>query len=654
MTFQQTYSAPPLVFVMPSYSAATPDLVSPSNVRVRNVTTTGFQLVQVAPFGDWNFLFNDFWSFSDDDDLAVMTVAYVAIDSGINTMPDGTVFEATSSSQSYYNSSCGWGCWNTISITIDQGPSPVVLATIQTMNSEIGTPPYTSSEPFLAPALTNLGKTSFSFALDSDNTFGLTYSEQVAFLRIKAPLNGHSFTDNSSNTIKYETFYENNVSGMWQNCSSTKNFTGGSYYGKETPAQGVILKAASLVAPAGGRNGTLNNGAIGNGSVFTANNGTLTGSTFYWDEVGAITLQASVASGSYLGTGNVQGSVSGTVGRFRPDHFAVALNTPILHSYCGTGTNGFVYQGQPFGYATGLTPVITTTAQNMQNTTTQNYANSWWRLSNASLTGIGYTAAMGTLNTLSNPWPAVTYSGDGVSVGIPAGTGYITFSSNTQLGFDRSSSTPSAAFNADIALATNVLDLDNVAYTNNPVQFGQATVGNGIGFDQSKRILYGRLKLKNTQGPQNQNLSLPVMVEYFDNTLANNGDFRINAADTCTQLLPQNFACAVSNTTLNTSATTNLSTLSSLNNMGSLTSGITFNASTTGYIDVTSDLSSAGMGGSLCPGVAGARSGANLTWLEYDWTGGGTGHAPTDNPTARVSFGLYSGGGKTIERMETR
>ena len=121
-------------------------------------------------------------------------------------------------------------------------------------------------------------------------------------------------------------------------------------YGNESTPEATKLTPL-LVAPAGQSIGT-----IGNDSALSAiaPAGTFKGTTLYWDEVGAMQAQPSVADADYLGAGDVTGTTSATVGRFVPDHFdAVWTTPPTLRTKCST----FTYMGQQFDY---LTPPVVT------------------------------------------------------------------------------------------------------------------------------------------------------------------------------------------------------------------------------------------------------------------------------------------------------
>jgi MSHA biogenesis protein MshQ len=97
--------------------------------------------------------------------------------------------------------------------------------------------------------------------------------------------------------------------------------------------------------------------------------GSATGTTFAWDEVGIISLTPSVGDADYLGEGNVLGMESDNVGRFYPSHFETSLTQ---------GCSTFTYVGQPFSpfqvsaYKVGGTGVVGLT---------QNYSGNFLTLS---------------------------------------------------------------------------------------------------------------------------------------------------------------------------------------------------------------------------------------------------------------------------------
>src|SRR5205085_5744029 len=94
-------------------------------------------------------------------------------------------------------------------------------------------------------------------------------------------------------------------------------------FGMESPPESVQF-AAALVLPSTG-----NDPAVG-GTAGAFSNGVATGTAFSWAEVGIVTLVPHIADGSYLNAGDVIGNATGNVGRFVPNGFAVALNTPVF------------------------------------------------------------------------------------------------------------------------------------------------------------------------------------------------------------------------------------------------------------------------------------------------------------------------------------
>jgi hypothetical protein len=317
--------------------------------------------------------------------------------------------------------------------------------------------------------------------------------------------------------------------------------------------------------------GTPAAGTIG-GSFGAASSGTATGAAFFYSEVGNFGLSANavydnvftavdqpwdctadfsnVLSGGQYGCkfGSAAIALASGFGRFIPDNFAVSYNTPQFTTECAAGT--FTYVGQTFIY--GTAPVMTVTARNgttngLTNATTTNYAGSYMKFTNATLTpntmaarysrfdalGGGTTPGLDTGNVPGAPGVA----SDPVIGTFTAGVGTLTFASGTGLKFTRSTTTPSAPFNADIALALNVIDADAVAFAGNPASFGAATAGNGIAFSSGKAMRFGRLFVPNTYGTEKMDLIIPVEVQYWGGSV-----WQRNTNDSCTSIAAANLA----------------------------------------------------------------------------------------------------------------
>jgi MSHA biogenesis protein MshQ len=374
------------------------------------------------------------------------------------------------------------------------------------------------------------------------------------------------------------------------------------------------------VLPVGGQNPAVV-AASGLG-LFT--NGVASGTDFTWSEVGIITLTPHIKDSDYLGAGDVLGTTSGNVGRFIPSSFAVSPNVPTFQTACATG--GFTYLGQPFNYAT--VPVLSVTARAASGSTTRNYTDVFFKLTNASLTGRTYTPVSGTLDITGLP------ATDPTIQDLTNGLGSLRFSSGTGISFTRT--TPIAPLTAQVSLSINVVDSDGVAATN-PIAF------NNIAFTNTGEQRYGRIAFRNAVGSELLDLPVPMRSEYFANAASG---FVVSSADTCTtgvSLTLGNFG-------------------------GNLTSGET----------CVVDNGSPGVSGAGCAaaGVIGQRFSMPPTagdfiailrapgagndgtvtistvvpsWLRFDWN---TSVSGQENPSGKATFGLFKGDAKRIFQTE--
>jgi len=399
--------------------------------------------------------------------------------------------------------------------------------------------------------------------------------------------------------------------------------------------------ATATLTDCGATNACLSSGfgTLSIGGSFVS--GQLTSNAATYSEVGSVA--ATLVDSTFASVDAADGSTAAemnittgpvNVGRFVPDHFAVALNTPSFGTACAAG--GFTYLGQPFNYTTA--PVITVTAQNFTNATTANYTGALWQITNTSLTGWSYTAAGYTPNTsgITGTDPVIVDSG--------GGAGTLTFGSGTGLLLTRTT-TPVAPFNAEVSLAINVIDADGVAYATNPARFGAASAGNGIAFNSGKPMRFGRLALRNANG--SQLVRLPVQVEAQYAVTAGAGIvFITNKDDSCTSLANNNVQMS--------SFTANLAACqTAISGGGALSSGrITLLLPAPGNANNGSVLLTANLGtsssGTTCTSVGGgtvSAAGASRTYLQGNWAGSAT---YADNPSARAAFGTFKGSDEVI------
>lgn len=379
--------------------------------------------------------------------------------------------------------------------------------------------------------------------------------------------------------------------------------------------------------------------------------GTAAGADFSYSEVGYFSLSAeavhddnfteidavnadctddfsnSLAGGKYgCKFGNT--SVIGNVGRFIPDHFDVTYNTPVFAPSC----TGFSYIGQPVKYA--VNPVATVIARNADGVTTMNYTGSYWKINPVHGSyGItpDYAEANQPLTVLNAAAPTAVDNGNG--------TGTLRFADTGSDILAVSRNNPVAPFAAEIAMSFTLQDTDAVAAAGNPVRFGAASPGNGMAFTGgNKDMRWGRLVLRNANGPELIPLPVPMFSEYF-----NGNSFVKNVADNCTALNlssqlslsnPETAggAAQAGNASMTVGTGVSLAVLPDAT-LAAGDADLSFAApgsGNTGYIDIAADFTA-------------------LPWLLFDWDHNGS---HDNSPSARATFGIYQGNGKQIYRRE--
>lgn len=281
-------------------------------------------------------------------------------------------------------------------------------------------------------------------------------------------------------------------------------------YGRESPSESVQLVHAAAHADAVS-NGTLS------GTLSAFSGGVATSSNFMWSEVGILTLTGRIADGDYLAAGNITGVPSGNIGRFVPADFLVTQQTGALGPSCGT----FSYLGQPLKYSPSLGLLVT--ARNRQGATTTNYRQSFFKLSNSSVTGRAYSLLDNTALTHANA-PANEWNINALN----DGTGTLTFTTGSGVddGLVIAKSAPRAPFDAQIQLKFELTDADGVLANEVPVTIG---AGSGIPFN-SPQQRYGRLAFRSAIGSERLNLPMPLRVEYYFNDALG---FRTSTDGTC-------------------------------------------------------------------------------------------------------------------------
>ena len=203
VNFRQVYDVPPLVFAV-----ATTRGSDPCSLRIKNVTTTGFDISQVEPP-------------PEDGPHIDMTIHYFAIEPGVHQLPNGIRFVAgtvTTDVVQHGSNVPGPEGWETVSFPFSFASTPVVLAFIQTMNSEEKNPPRTYSAPWLTVAVDDVTENSFKVALErSEVAEGTVNRETIGYFAVGSGIQS-SFYDNSGNLISFETIRTGDLFKGWGTC----------------------------------------------------------------------------------------------------------------------------------------------------------------------------------------------------------------------------------------------------------------------------------------------------------------------------------------------------------------------------------------------------------------------------------------------------
>jgi MSHA biogenesis protein MshQ len=371
-------------------------------------------------------------------------------------------------------------------------------------------------------------------------------------------------------------------------------------FGKESPAESVNFLLGARVAPLGANdcvNGPCSGAVTGSVSLPWVS-GAATASNLTYSEVGQMTLAATLASGSYLGSGKTATGVSATVGDFVPAYFDTAV-TP--------GCASFTYSGQPFA-------LVSVTAKNTSGATTLNYSN------------LGGCAACSKSVTLSDAGGAINFNGTNTLAATAFAKGVGTSSSVTYT-FPSKTSAP-----ATITLRA----VDATVTPNVTSNVSTATYPSHVEAAASMRS--GRIRLLNAYGSELLDLPVTMHAQYWDGNA-----WVLNVADTCTgdTTLNANNAVTIVLTPVTLDPTKTCvwdSAAPGLSGSGCAAAGVPnkkYKEGATPSVGFTGDfnlwLKAPGSGNSGAVNV----SATVPSWLRYNWTGA------VVNPSARATFGIY-------------
>ena len=384
-------------------------------------------------------------------------------------------------------------------------------------------------------------------------------------------------------------------------------------FGNESSPENVSLSFDSLVLPStGGSNGTLN----GSGFSPTATPGELQSNSVSWTEVGIMRVNAEIADGNYLGTGNVVGSASANIGRFTPSQFTVS--TPALSESTGcVGPLPYTYIGHNFSGS------FTLVAQNSLGSTTTNYAGTLAKLDQTSgsiaVGGlVGATDVSSRLTGTVSSTAAPTWINGSASI-------------TADLLMARLSNDAEGPHN--VTVGVDAEDSDGVSIAPGLFDLDPDGTGNSLYTLGTSNQRFGRLQVEDTFGPESSSLEVDFLTEHWNGSL-----FVPNTDDSCTQIAPVHIAFDSEPISINlqapvggSSTTGNFAVYDVIDGAEAVAGnfGLNFSApNATGSFDIDVDLT-------------------GYPWLQFDWN--------QDNvvndaaiPPAEVTFGTYRGNDRVI------
>lgn len=378
-------------------------------------------------------------------------------------------------------------------------------------------------------------------------------------------------------------------------------------FGNETPIVDVSASVGSVVFPAGGELGQLN--GLGGFQLSPTIEGAFTNNGLTWSEVGTLGLVASLVGDDYLGGGDAFERPVSPVGRFYPDRFVVADSSVV--NACTV--DGFSYMGQP-----DILVDFTLHAVNTNGNRTENYGRGGY-LGSAEVNGV--IASLTPLDSLADEF--------NTRFGFNAASlwedGILTFVEDSIVFNRRADDTPDGPY-PEARVGLQISDeLDNRGFSASTATLSTVS-GDAAPLSGTLNLVYGRMVLENTFGPEEQPLPVDLRTQIW------NGDnFVVHTNDSCS-----------------TYAVANLLLLDS--------------GATTATADGTDGLFEQGFVplGDLVwlpPTVSGSFDEFEFeydapAWLEFDWVD--VENNTHRDPRAFASFGQYRGNDRIIFWLELR
>ena len=202
VTFIRPFSTRPVVAVLPTTNGG-----DPMTLRIRNVTTTGFEVVTTEPTAnDGQHLQND--------------TAYLAIEPGNHVLPDGSRIMVIEHSTTSFATRLISTTWDSLSFPSVFPATPAIVAQIQTIASEDNTPPTTNSNPFMDVGIRNVTTTGLQVTLERAESAAGTVdtAERIGIIAIENNTD-LSFVDSLGNNARLQGILTpDNIRGYDNGC----------------------------------------------------------------------------------------------------------------------------------------------------------------------------------------------------------------------------------------------------------------------------------------------------------------------------------------------------------------------------------------------------------------------------------------------------
>lgn len=372
----------------------------------------------------------------------------------------------------------------------------------------------------------------------------------------------------------------------------------------------------------------LNTGSQVNSANIVFSSGVYQYPRAYYTEVGV--AQLSGQDNAYLGNMTVPMN-SQVLGRFIPAYFAAT--TEVAGDIDAVCNDTFTYMDQPFGFVTS--PRIQLEARNALDNTTRNYEGELFKMSHDN-SGLLYTDDIA-------PVPLVVDTLGVAEVGQQSGVfdGLHTLRINgTQLVYRRNA-TPRGPFTGNIHqtwLPTQFQDPENSNVCLKSSAADAFCMIYSIQNMNAGEQRYGRVQLKDTYGPETEDLQMPLLLEYFDGNA-----FVPNTLDVCTS-----FDTGFFDENPNAANTTTQQFVGVA--VGAGLSTVTLPSGGIGGLgQINFSAPGDGNTGDITLGFA-PNSLDSLNWLQFFWDGASL--SPPRNATA--TFGRFQGNDRAIYWRERR